>query len=120
MNRIVHFEIPAKDPDKAIAFYKNTFGWKFTKWGDIPYWIIQTGESQPGIDGGLLERRHPEQPVVNTIEVENVDEMAKKIEANGGEIVVSKMAIPTVGWLMYFKDPDGNITGMMHADPEAK
>src|SRR6185436_19469492 len=54
MNRPVHFEIPAKDPARAIKFYEGAFGWTFKKWdGPMPYWMITTGPgSEPGINGG--------------------------------------------------------------------
>ncbi len=28
MSRVIHFEIPASDPERASAFYKKVFGWK--------------------------------------------------------------------------------------------
>jgi predicted enzyme related to lactoylglutathione lyase len=43
-----------------------------------------------------------------------------KIKANGGELLTDKMAVPMVGYLVYFKDPDGNIFGAMESDPSAK
>ena len=119
MLRPIHFEIPVDDPDKAIQFYSSLFGWKFTKWdGPLPYWLISTGEG-PGIDGGLLIKRDPSQPAVNTIDVPNLDEHLEKVEAAGGTVVVPKVTIPGVGWLAYFKDLDNNITGMMQTDPSA-
>jgi predicted enzyme related to lactoylglutathione lyase len=30
------------------------------------------------------------------------------------------MAVPGVGWMAYFKDPDGNMFGMMERDESAK
>ena len=52
MARVVHFEIPAKDPKKSAAFYKKVFGWKIKQWGKEQYWMVQTGNSKmPGIDG---------------------------------------------------------------------
>jgi predicted enzyme related to lactoylglutathione lyase len=57
---------------------------------------------------------------VNSIEVPLLDEFAAKIEANGGTIVMPKMAIPGVGWLAYAKDTEGSIFGIMHSDPSAK
>ena len=45
--------------------------------------------------------------------------MIAKVEANGGEITMPKMAVPGVGWMAYFKDPEGNIHGMMQSDPGA-
>lgn len=37
----------------------------------------------------------------------------------GGLIIVPKMPVPGVGWLLYFRDPDGNIHGAMQNDPAA-
>ena len=37
-----------------------------------------------------------------------------------GTITVPKMAIPGVGWLAYFKDPDGNAFGIMESDMSAR
>ena len=121
MPRPVHFEIPAENPQRAIDFYSKIFGWTFSKWdGPMDYWIITTGEaSEPGINGGLMQRRDPNQPCVNTIGVLNLDESVASVTANGGSIAVPKMPIPGVGWLAYCKDIDGHIFGMMQNDPAA-
>jgi len=121
MPRVVHFEIPAADPERATAFWGNVFGWKSQKWeGPADYWMITTGEdSQPGINGGLMRKHHEGQPVTNTLDVPSVDEYAAKIEQAGGQIVVPKMPVPGVGWLAYFKDTEGNIFGIMQNDPSA-
>lgn len=121
MNRIVHFEIPAADPEKCMNFYKTVFGWSFHAWGEgKDYYLAQTGEnSDPGINGAVMKRRDPAQPVVNTVDVSDIDTAAKKIEENGGQIVVPKMAVPGIGWLLYFKDTDGNIFGAMQNDASA-
>ncbi len=121
MPRVVHFEVPADNPERAIQFYSDVFGWKFQKWeGPMEYWLVQTGEEQRGIDGGLMRREHPGAPVVNTIEVASVDEFVRHIELKGGKIVVPKMPIPGVGYLAYFHDPEGNMFGIMQPDPAAK
>lgn len=122
MPRVVHFEIPAADPARAIGFYQQVFGWQISQWdGPEPYWLITTGDNnQPGINGGLMQRRHPDQPVVNTIDVSSVDDYVAKISQHGGEIVVPKMAVPGVGWLAYFKDTEGNIFGIMQPDDSAR
>ena len=53
MMRIVHFELPADDPARCMAFYQRAFGWRFEKWdGPMDYWMVKTGDG-PGIDGGL-------------------------------------------------------------------
>ena len=121
MSRVTHFEIPADNPDRAINFYKKAFGWRIEKWdGPIEYWLIMTGpEDQPGIDGGLAKREDPATGVENIIDVKDLDQSTKDVEANGGTITRPRMAVPGVGWIAYFMDTEGNIFGMMETDPEA-
>jgi uncharacterized protein len=122
MPRVVHFEITADDPERAIAFYKDVFGWEIHKWdGPMDYWMVQTGPTeQPGINGGVVRRMGPGTMHINTVDVPSVDEYTAKIEANGGTIVLPKMAVPGVGWLAYAKDTEGSIFGIMQPDPSAK
>ena len=122
MPRPIHFEIPADDPARAIRFYETVFGWKFEKWaGPMDYWVITTGAAEePGINGGLMPKRDPAQPCVNTVDVNDLDATVKTIESSGGQCVVPKMPVPGVGWLAYFKDTEGHIFGAMQADAEAK
>lgn len=116
MPRVVHFEIYGENPTQLINFYEKVFNWKFEKWGPLDYWIIKTGEG-PGIDGGLGTQKNPS---VNTIDVPDVDEYLKKIKGNGGIVVSPKMTLPGIGYLAYFKDPQGNVFGIMKDDPTAK
>lgn len=122
MNRVTHFEIPAEDTKRAAEFYRKVFGWKFTSYGGPDeYLLVDTGpNSEPGINGGLMKKKHPGQPVVNSIAVEDINASIKMIEHSGGVIVVQKMAIPGVGWLAYFKDTEQNIFGVFQANAEAK
>ena len=120
MPRPVHFEIPADQPERAIAFHEKVFQWKFSKWeGPLTYWMISTGKEEQGIDGGMLPRQHPGQAVVNTINAANLDATVAQILAQGGKIAVPKMAIPGTGWLAYFTDPEGNQGGVMENDASA-
>jgi len=120
MPRVIHFEIPAKDWAKMVAFYKEVFGWEFNTWGDEQYWLIKTGERDtPGIDGGMYLLREAMTGTVNTIDVPDLDASVAKVKANGGQVIESKMPIPGIGWLAYCKDVEGNLFGMMQADPNA-
>lgn len=120
MPRPIHFEIPADDPARAIAFYESVFGWKFTKWdGPMPYWMISTGAGEPGIDGGLLPRQAPAQPCVNTIGVTDLAATLATIQQHGGQCALPKMAVPGVGWLAYCKDTEGHLFGLMQPDSSA-
>jgi predicted enzyme related to lactoylglutathione lyase len=121
MPRPIHFDISADDPERAVAFYGNVFGWKFDKWdGPMEYWMVQTGENgEPGIDGGLSRRSENSGPVMNTIGVPDADVYVAKITGQGGTIVMPKSAIPGVGWFVAATDTEGNAFGLMQSDPNA-
>lgn len=121
MERVTHFEIPSDNPGVSQNFYSEVFGWTYHKFGDEPYWLAFTGAKEtPGIDGAIMQKKHPHQPMVCSIAVKDIHASIKKIESNGGTIVVPLNAIPGVGWLAYFKDPDQNIFGIMQDDKNAK
>ena len=126
MNRVVHFEVHAEDPERAIRFYSAVLGWSFTQWGGpMDYWLITTGpDDQPGINGGMVRRMGAidGQAVIAfvcTVDVASVDDSVAKALENDGTVALPKMAIPGVGWLAYVKDTEGNIFGMMQNDPSA-
>ncbi len=114
MNRIVHFEIPVDNPERAIKFYEDVFGWEITKWeGPFDYWLIKTGEEgEPGIDGAIMTKEMGEM-IRNTIVVDSFDEFAEKIQNNGGTMITEKMSIPGIGIMASFQDTEGNISVIM-------
>ena len=122
MPRPVHFEIPADQPERAIRFYEGVFAWKIRKWdGPTEYWTIETGPAtEPGINGGILQKRDPAQPCVNTIGIADLDATVRSVEAAGGKCVLPKMPVPGIGWLAYCKDTEGNMFGLLQPDAAAK
>ncbi|MFA6552397.1 MAG: VOC family protein [Candidatus Paceibacterota bacterium] len=130
MNRVIHFEIQADKPERAIKFYEDIFGWKIEQWGSEKYWMVMTAEKdskEMGINGGLLPR-----PValpakecgansfVCTVMVENFDKTAKKIMDAGGTVAMPKFAITNMAWQGYFIDTEGNTFGVHEPDKKAK
>ena len=68
MPRPVHFEIHATDPAVVQAFYESVFGWRFQQWGDVPYWLVSTGDGD-AMSGTPSSRRsaaseHQTSPVI--------------------------------------------------------
>jgi uncharacterized protein len=122
MSRIVHFEIPADNPERAAAFYKKAFGWKIEKWpGPMDYWLVNTGaEGTPGINGGLLKRGDPVKATTNTVDVETVEGALAAVASAGGKAVMPKTPIPGVGYFAYCQDTEGNLFGVMQRDTNAK
>jgi predicted enzyme related to lactoylglutathione lyase len=121
MQSVVHFEVMAEDPERAAAFYSNVFGWEINKWeGPEDYWLVTTGpgDEAGGINGGIAQSQGEPQ-TVNTIEVPSVDEFAQKVTANGGKVVVPKMAIPGIGYQIYCQDSEGILFGLHQVDSSA-
>jgi predicted enzyme related to lactoylglutathione lyase len=121
MERVIHFELTADDPERAIQFYQKVFGWQINKWdGPQDYWLATTGEPEtPGIDGAIMRRAPNMQPVINTIGVVSLDDSIAKVTANGGKVVEPRMTIPSVGYYAYCQDTEGNNFGLMQSDPSA-
>ena len=123
MNRVTHFEIQADNMERAKNFYQTVFGWKVEQWmtkekDGMDYWGFITGESAPGINGGLYERPKEENKFYLfdcTIDVEDLDKAIESVKANGGMIVKEKSEIAGVGWFATAKDTEGNRFGLMQA-----
>ena len=127
MPRVVHFEIQAENPHRAIAFYTRMFGWKFQKWDEpVAYWFIATGDTGPGINRDLLPR-HGLAPAVGqsvnayvcTVDVSNLDESWNQALAAGATAAVATTAVPRIGSLAYLKDTEEKFLGMIQYDPQA-
>lgn len=120
MNRVVHFEIAAEDPERAEKFYKDVFGWEITKWGGpAEYRLVMTGKEGVGINGGIVKSKGAP-TCVNTTEVADLDVSLETVKKHGGKQVVDRMTIPGVGYLAYCHDTEGITFGMMQSDPNAK
>ena len=105
---VVHFEIPADDPEALKKFYEETFGWEIKKVeGPIEYWLIATGPPGESVGGGMYRKESPDQKLVNYIGVESVDEYRKKVEGLGGKIL-DKGEVPGEGYYAIALDPEGN------------
>jgi uncharacterized protein len=132
-NRVVHFEIQAEDIDRAKKFYGTVFGWEFQDWpmpDGSQYVGILTAPKDSvdhGINGGMLKRPCPPPKLEQgtnaftcSIQVENYDEIEKKILTAGGIVALPKFALTGMAWQGYYIDTEGNTFGLHQADPNAK
>src|SRR6266404_6073594 len=118
---IIWFEIPADKPERARKFYGALFGWKINRFpGMTDYWHINTGGADASPDGGLMARKHPEQPIINYINVESVEKSAAKVQKLGGRICMSKTAVPEMGYFVICEDTEGNTFALWEINPSAK
>lgn len=120
MPRVIHFEIMADEPERAVKFYSDVFGWEIQNWGPVEYWLITTGpENEPGINGAIARRVPERSATVNTVDVPDADAFMKKIAAGGGKVLTPKMAVPGVGYMAYCEDTEGNAFSIMQQDENA-
>lgn len=124
MGRVIHFEIHADDPDRAVAFYTSVFGWTVDHMGGVAYWLLTTGDAaEPGINGAILPRLGdrpaigaPVTGMVNTIQVDDLDAALESALAHGGDMALDKMAIPGVGTVAYIHDTEANVVGLLQPE----
>ena len=107
---------------RCQSFIK-TPGWKIQNWeGLLDYWLISTGEdSEPGINGGIARKKdRPISGLLVTARVDSIDACIRRIVSNGGSIVVPKRRYRVWGTRPIFKEPEGNVIGIMENDPSAQ
>ena len=119
--RVVHFEVPFDDGDRARSFYKEIFGWQLQTMPEMGGYTLVTsgpsgdqGPSEAGfINGGILSRDQAATPgPVIVVDVDSIDASLEKIRGQGGSTVVGKTPVGDMGFAAYFKDPEGNVIGL--------
>ncbi|HLN76236.1 MAG TPA: VOC family protein [Nocardioidaceae bacterium] len=117
--KVVHFEIPYDDGDRARGFYKEAFGWDLQSWGDGSYTLVstgptgETGPTETGfINGGMMKREGFFSAPVVTVAVDDIDEVLTAIGRLGGKTVQERMPVGDMGFSAYFQDPEGNVIGL--------
>jgi predicted enzyme related to lactoylglutathione lyase len=124
--RVVHFEVPFDDGDRARAFYKDAFGWNIMSLPDMGYTMVSTGPttentgpSEPGyIGGGMMKREGFFRGPLITVDVDDIDAALAKIEELGGKTVRPRQEVGDMGFAAYFTDPEGNLTGLWQTAPQ--
>ncbi|MFD6071141.1 MULTISPECIES: VOC family protein [Amycolatopsis] len=119
--RVVHFEIPFEDGDRARGFYREVFGWKTDTMPGMDYTMVTSGPTaetgmpeEPGfINGGMLAKElSPASGPVIVLDVEGIDDTLAVVEKQGGATLVGRTAVGDMGFAAYFKDPEGNVMGL--------
>ena len=119
MDKVVHFEIPADDVERAQKFYKSVFGWEIDHMPEMNYTIVRTvkvGEDRMpvekgAINGGMMKRGDFKSPVI-TIQVDNIEKAVERVKKQGGSLVQGKQSVGDMGFSAYIKDSEGNVIGL--------
>ena len=117
--RVVHFEIPFDDGDRARSFYEQAFGWQLMPVPGMDYTMAMVGPSgdqgptEAGfINGGMMQREEPFTAPNLVIDVDDLEDALAAIEAAGGTTVQERQAVGDMGFTAYFRDPEGNLLGL--------
>jgi hypothetical protein len=120
MHKVVHFELPADDADRARTFYQQAFGWRTQSMPGMGYTLVFTTptdeQGRPaevgGINGGMLERQGPITAPVIVVEVDDIDAALAKVVELGGKTALGRQNVGDMGYSAYFVDPEGNVVGL--------
>jgi uncharacterized protein len=120
MDKVVHFEVPFEDGERATTFYREAFGWQLNSMPQFRYVMVTTSATdeqgrptEPGaINGGMLERQGPITAPVITIGVENLDDALAHVEKLGGKVAIGRQPVGDMGYSAYFHDTEGNLIGL--------
>ena len=122
MDKVIHFEIPADDLNRAQKFYKQVFDWEINKtpMPGVEYYMVNTVATdkkgmpkEPGaINGGMMKRNAKGESPVIVVKVKSLDDYLKKITAAGGKVVSPKQKVGDMGLYARVTDTEGNVIGI--------
>ncbi|MHA2092442.1 MAG: VOC family protein [Candidatus Kariarchaeaceae archaeon] len=116
---ISHTEIPVLDMGKAKEFFAKVFNWEGIMQDWSEEYVLVFNEAEPSRPSfGLYKVDDiPENKVIVTMEVEDIESTIKLVEDAGGKQTREKYEIaPDVGFAANFQDCFGNFWGL-HSPP---
>lgn len=111
---IIWLELSAKDRKSTAQWYADLFGWNVRNNDEMNYSMFDSGEGAPSGGFAGVNDQYPAGVVTFYIQTDDVAAHLKRIEAKGGQTVMPPTDIPTVGTIAMFRDPTGNIIGLLH------
>src|SRR3954453_19884803 len=109
-----HLEFLSDDPGQTVKFFQDAFGWKSQAWEGQTYWLVDTGEGELGINGGVMRTSDfpHTQNALCTVDVEDIGDALAKVEAAGGKVIVPERQVGEAGWAGDAADPQGVVFGV--------
>ena len=108
-------ELFAADWEKAFAFYSRLFGWQRA---DSHVGVLGTYQrfSAAGETIGGMFTKPPTLPLpfwLYYFNVDNVEAVAGRVEAGGGEILYGPTTVPGGAWIVHCTDPQGALFALL-------
>ncbi len=115
-NKIVHIEFMGADGAGQHKFYTELFGWQAEEVPGFNHYYMVSSDSA-GV-GSAVGQGPEDSPTYLTvyIEVDSIDDHLARIEAAGGSTVMPRTVVPDVVTFAMFRDPAGNVVGLVEAE----
>ena len=112
--KLVHFELPVQDTQRAKTFWSGVFGWEFgdSAMPDFEYYMARTGEDQ---GGAIMRSDKPAESPIVYFDTDDIEASIAKVRELGGK-ADDKTPIPHVGWFARCHDTEGNAFSLFQSD----
>ena len=115
--KIVHFEVPVGDADRASAFYSGLFGYEIgsSVMEGFDYRMFQAAEDQ---GGAIMPSEKAGSGLIVYLDTDDIDASVARVRELGGS-AEDKQPVPTHGWFAPCTDTEGNNFSLWQADTNA-
>jgi uncharacterized protein len=115
--KIVHFELPAADADRASRFWGGLFGYDIgaSAMEGFDYRMFQVSGDQ---GGAVMPSETPGNGPIVYFDTDDIDGSIAKVRELGGT-AADKQPVPTHGWFAACKDTEGNSFSLWQGDESA-
>jgi predicted enzyme related to lactoylglutathione lyase len=113
---VSHFEIPARDLERAARFYREVFGWTVEPlpWEGHPYYKIR-GVAGASLGGGIVPAGEGYEHPLLVIHVDGeLEAWIERIVEAGGTVAQPPARVGDFGTFAKFRDTEGNVLGLWH------
>jgi len=115
---VVHFEIMGRNAETLKKFYSQLFNWQIQWMDEIKYGMVQAQKEQ-SIGGGIGQIQDGSEPyTVFYIEVDDPQAYLDKALGMGAKIVTPVTVYPGMVTFATFRDPEGNLIGLVKSEPQ--
>jgi predicted enzyme related to lactoylglutathione lyase len=109
VNRPAWVDLSSSDAGASRAFYSTLLGWSIEVSDDPQYGGYGIARVGGADAAGVGPKMSPEAPTAWSLYIgtDDADELAKKVEAAGGTVIMAPFEVPGQGRMAVFQDPSG-------------
>ncbi|MFJ9815806.1 VOC family protein [Streptomyces sp. NPDC101151] len=122
-NALVWVELHVPDPESAIRFYRELFGWRSQEMQapGMTYRVlsIEDGDQEEGSFGGVATLQAEQEMArwVPYFAVADADAVVTAVRGNGGTVLMPAADVPEVGRIAWLADPAQAVFAVLQPNP---